>query len=458
MPHARFTFTIPNDMKTILILGAGRSAYSLIQYLTERAQASQWHVTVGDRDLRALQSRFPDHPCLTKAAFDVMNAEQCNDAVAKADLVISMLPASFHPLVAKPCLKHGKHLLTASYVSEEMKGYHAEALSKGLVFLNEMGLDPGIDHLSAKKIIDHLHQQGAAITLFKSYTGGLIAPESDNNPWNYKFTWNPRNVVLAGQGTAKYIRNGQYKYVPYHQLFQHTDSFHIEGYGDFEGYPNRDSLQYREVYGLQGIPTMLRGTLRRKGFCNSWNTFVQLGLTDDTYAVEGSEHMTYREFLNAYLPYSPSDMLEEKLAKYLGVEVDSPEMAKLGWLGLFEREPIRLPNASPAAILQQVLERKWQLEEGDKDMTVMQHIFEYVHNGVCKQLSSSLVIIGDDVNNTAMAKGVGLPLAIAAKMLLEGRIAHRGVLRPIYPDLYEPVMEELESLGMVFQEHETVLG
>lgn len=445
-------------MKSILILGAGRSAYSLINYLTDAATENDWQIVVGDKDLPALQQRFPDHPRLAKIAVDIMDKAACEKEISKASIVISMLPPRFHPLVANPCLQHGKHLLTASYVSPEMKALHEEAKEKGLVFLNEIGLDPGIDHLSAKKIIDELHEKGAKITLFKSFTGGLIAPESDNNPWNYKFTWNPRNVVLAGQGVAQFIRNDVYKYVPYHLLFQRTDDLFIEGYGEFEGYPNRNSLAYREIYDLHKIPTMLRGTLRRKGFCKSWNHFVQLGLTDDTYTMEGSEDMTYRDFINAFLPYSPSTPVEEKLAAFLGEAQDGEEMQKIAWLGLFDHTPIGMPNATPAEILQKVLEEKWKLDTTDKDMIVMQHIFEYELKGERHQLNSSLVVIGDDTNNTAMAKGVGLPLAIAATLVLQDKIKQKGVLCPIYPEIYEPILEKLEEMGIQFKESEEVLA
>jgi saccharopine dehydrogenase-like NADP-dependent oxidoreductase len=439
-------------MKKVLVLGAGRSAYCLIHYLIEHAATYNWTVLVGDADLPALHRRFPDHARLEKFRFDVAELHHIEGTVAKADLVISMLPARFHPLVAKPCLRQGKHLLTASYISDDMKAMHEEAKKMGLIFLNEMGLDPGIDHLSALKIINELKEKGATITLFKSYTGGLIAPESDNNPWNYKFTWNPRNVVLAGQGTAQYIGDGAYKYIPYHQLFSRTEQINIEGYGAFEGYPNRDSLKYREVYGLNNIPTMLRGTLRRKGFCKSWNHFVQLGMTDDTYAMEGSESMTYKEFVNSFLPEGGSGSVEERLATFIGDRAGGEEMQKIAWLGLFSDEAIGLHNASPAQVLQQVLERKWVLEPHDKDMTVMQHVFEYTLGGQRYELTSSMVIIGEDGNSTAMAKGVGYPLAIAAKMILTGRFAQAGVLYPMMPALYEPVLAELEQMGVRFTE------
>lgn len=441
-------------MHTFLVLGAGRSAYSLIHYLLDRAEATQWQVIVADRALETLNSHFLDHPYLQKQAFNVLEEEQRAAMVGKADIVISMLPARFHPLVAKTCLALRKHLLTASYVSKEMEEMAAEAKDKGLIFLNEIGLDPGIDHLSAMQVIDKLKSKGAEITSFESYTGGLVAPEYDTNPWNYKFTWNPRNVVLAGQGVAKYIAKGQYKYVPYHRLFSHTRTFSIKGYGSFEGYPNRDSLQYRDIYGLSGIPTMLRGTFRKEGYCHSWNHFVKLGLTDDTYEMEGTEQMTYRDFLNSFLPYSPAQRVEEKLAQFLGIEEHHPEIEKIAWLGLFSDTKIGLPNATPAQILQQCLENKWTLAKEDKDMIVMLHQFGYKINGERRMRTASMVIMGEDSRNTGMAQGVGLPLAIAARLLAEGKIEGRGVLYPTTPDLYNPILEELQHLGIDFEEED----
>ena len=441
-------------MKNIVILGAGRSAYSLINYLIKHAETHDWHVLVGDRDLDYLNNRFKDQNRLTKFQFDVADNQQVVQAVKKADLVISMLPARFHPLVAQPCLDLGRHLVTASYVSPEMQAFDKEAKEKGLLFLNEIGLDPGIDHLSAKKVIDELKDEGATLLGFESYTGGLVAPESDNNPWNYKFTWNPRNVVLAGQGTALFMQSGKYKFIPYHRLFDTTKTISIEGYGEFEVYPNRDSLKYRKVYDLESIPTMLRGTLRKVGFCKSWNHFVQLGMTDDSYQLPDSEHMTYREYVNSFLPYNPIATVEQKIAKFIGEDLQSEEMDKLRWLGIFEDTPIGIPQASPAQILQSILEKKWTLEQDDKDMIVMQHLFHYQLKGEERKITSSLVLIGDDVNDTAMSKGVGLPLAIATKLILTGKINLTGVHRPTEKVIYEPILDELEQLGIQFDEKE----
>jgi len=291
--------------------------------------------------------------------------------------------------------------------------------------------------------------------LFESFCGGLVAPENDNNLWNYKFTWNPRNVVLAGQGgTAKFIQEGTYKYIPYHRLFRRTEFFDVEGYGRFEGYANRDSLKYREAYGLKDIPTIYRGTLRKPGFGKAWDVFVKLGATDDSYVVEDSENMTFRQFLNSFLAFNPDDSVELKLMHYLRIEQDNEIMYKLKWLDLFEEIEIGIPNATPAQILQHILERKWTMKETDLDMIVMYHLFGYNLEGKNHATESYMVIKGENRVHTAMAKTVGLPVGIAAKMILNGKITTPGVHVPIKKEIYEPILAELEEYGIQFIERE----
>jgi saccharopine dehydrogenase-like NADP-dependent oxidoreductase len=440
-------------MKHIFLIGAGRSATTLIHYLLHHAEQCNWHLTVGDISLQLAQHKVGVHPRGKALAFDVFNAEERRAQVAKADIVISMLPAHLHMEVARDCVDLGKHLTTASYISKDMRLLHDEAVAKGLTLLNEVGLDPGIDHLSAMHLLDGIRAQGAHIEHFESFCGGLVAPESDDNPWNYKFTWNPRNVVLAGQGGAvKFLHNGKFKYIPYHKVFRRTEAIAIEGYGKFEGYANRDSLSYREAYGLQDVRTIYRGTLRRPGFSRAWNAFVELGATDDSYILEGSEHMTHRDFINSFLAYSVRDSVELKLAHYLKLDQDDDLMNKLEWLGIFSHEPVGLKDATPAQILQSILEKKWTMRPSDKDMIVMWHKVGYLLNGQKTVTESSMVVIGDDPENTAMAKTVGLPLAIATRMILEGRITERGVLLPISPNIYGPVLEELALNGLSFTE------
>ncbi|MCD4679421.1 MAG: saccharopine dehydrogenase NADP-binding domain-containing protein, partial [Bacteroidales bacterium] len=406
-------------MKRILVLGAGLSTPSLIKYLLEHAVEYDWQVTVGDIEVDRAREKVKDHECGHAISFNVNNENDVKHHISNSDIVISLLPARFHQIIAEVCVKLKKNMVSASYVTPDMKALDGAAKDAGIILFNELGVDPGIDHMSAMKIIDQIKDEGGKLTGFWSSTGGLVAPEYDNNPWNYKFTWNPRNVVLAGQGVSKFIRNGKYKYIPYHELFNRLIKIPILDMGNFEIYPNRDSLKYRETYGLQSIQTMYRGTIRRPGFCEAWNVFVQLGATDDTYTLENSENMTYREFINTFLFYELNMPVESKLAVYMGIREDSEVMDKIKWLGVFEDNKIGLKNATPAQILQQLLEEKWTLGSDDKDMIVMRHLFEYTDkNNDAKQLSSTLVVYGDDQVNTAMAKTVGTPVAIATKLIL----------------------------------------
>ncbi|HAN19590.1 MAG: saccharopine dehydrogenase [Bacteroidetes bacterium GWC2_33_15] len=441
-------------MKKILILGAGLSSSSMIKYMLDHSEQYNWKVRVGDMSLEVAKRKIANHKNGEAFEFDIFNEKQRHEEIQKADVVISMLPARFHYLAAEKCVEFGKHMVTASYVSKEIKAMHDQALAKNILLLNEIGVDPGIDHMSAMKVIDEIKAKGGELISFKSSTGGLVAPEYDNNPWNYKFTWNPRNVVVAGQSVAQYIDHGQLKFIPYHKLFTRSEKMSVLDLGDFEMYPNRDSLSYREVYDLQNIQTLLRGTLRRPGYCAGWNVFVQLGATDDTYVVENSENMTYRDFTNSFLPFDEKDTVEQKLAKYVGIDLKSETMKRLEWLGIFEKRKIGLPNATPAQILQKLLEEKWALGPEDKDLIVMQHEFIFKLKGKTKRITSSLIVRGQDTVHTAMSITVGIPVAIATKLLLTGVITKRGVVIPIMKDVYLPVLNELKEYGIDFIEEE----
>jgi saccharopine dehydrogenase-like NADP-dependent oxidoreductase len=439
-------------MKTILILGAGLSTPSMIKYLLDHASEYDWHVKVGDMREETAKQRVNGHPRGSAFAFDLFNDEQRADEIKKADLIVSMLPTRLHSPVARNCVRFKKDLVTASYVSKEIKEFHNEAKESGIILLNEMGLDPGIDHMSAMKIIHRIKENGGQLVAFRSSTGGLVAPKLDNNPWNYKITWNPGNVVLAGTGGAQFISHGSYKHVPYHKVFTRLQTIYIDGYGEFEVYPNRDSLKYRSEYGIDEIPTMFRGTIRRPGFSKTWNALVQTGATDNSYIVENSENLTYREFINSFLKYKKGVSVEEKFTEYTGLQPDSFDMYKLRWLGLFENEKIGLKNATPAQILQKRLEEKWGLDPEDKDMIVMQHRFEYIIGNKPQTIVSSMVVEGIDNTHTAMARTVGLPVAIAAKMILTGNITATGVQLPVENRVYEPILAELENNGIKFIE------
>ena len=443
-------------MRNILVIGAGRSCSSLIKYLLEKSSAEKLHITVADVHQSAAESKINNHPNASAIALDVFNETERKNAIKKSDIVISMLPARFHIEAANDCIEFGKNMVTASYVSEEMQALDNAVKAKGLVFMNEIGVDPGVDHMSAMQVIDKIHDDGGKILLFESFTGGLVAPESDNNLWNYKFTWNPRNVVVSGQGgTAKFIQEGTYKYIPYQKLFRRTEFLKIEGYGKFEAYANRDSLKYRSVYGLDEIPTLYRGTIRRVGFSRAWNIFVQLGMTDDSYVLENSENMSYRDFINSFLAYSPTDSVELKLRHYLKIDQDDIIWEKLLELDVFNKtKKVGLKDATPAQILQKILMDSWTLEENDIDMIVMHHKFGFENKGKKYQIESQMVVKGDDQTYTAMAKTVGLPVAIAALKILNGEIKTPGVQIPITKEVYEPILKELKEYGIVFTEKE----
>lgn len=439
-------------MKNILVLGAGRSAAALIDYLIKACNTEGWKLRIGDYDIKNIS----EQEGIEIIQFDINNVDQKNELIGQADLVVSMLPAQFHPIVAHACLEHEAHLVTASYVSEELKNLNDEAKKKELIFINECGLDPGIDHMSAMKVIDTIRENGHELKSFETFTGGLLAPSEEDNPWEYKFTWNPRNVVLAGQGVVKFIQEGRYKYIPYHKIFKRTEIVHIPGHGYFEGYANRDSLKYLDVYDLRGIQTLYRGTFRRPGYCKAWDVFVHIGATDDSYQMEGVENMTHRQFINSFLSYNPHDSVELKLAHYMNLEIDGPEMHKMRWLGIFDDEPVGLSKGTPAQILERILKKKWTLNQDDRDMIVMWHKFDYVANGEPKQIQSTLVAIGDDSTNTAMSKTVGIPVGIAAKLILKGIITEPGVHIPTSKSIYAPILNELEELGFEMSEKETI--
>lgn len=365
-----------------------------------------------------------------------------------------MLPARFHIEVAKDCINYKKNMVTASYVSPEMQALNQDAKAHGLILMNEIGVDPGIDHMSAMHVLDRIRDKGGKIILFESFTGGLVAPESDNNLWNYKFTWNPRNVVIAGQGSAaKFLQEGTYKYIPYNRLFRRTEFLDIDGFGRFEAYANRDSLKYQSVYGLDHTKSLYRGTIRRVGFSRAWNIFVALGMTDDSYTIDDSENMSYRDFVNAFLPYSPTDSVELKLRHALKIDQDDIIWDKLVELDIFnDSKQVGLKKATPAQILQKILMDSWTLEPQDKDMIVMYHKFGYELDGKKHQIDATMVTLGEDQTYTAMAKTVGLPVAMATLAILNNKITTPGVQIPINKEVYEPILKELEAYGIVFKE------
>ncbi len=418
-------------MKHILLFGAGKSATVLIDYLLAEAPMHNWHITIADANKEAVESKTNKAACSTAVAVDIKDDAARQALIQVADIVISLMPPALHYFVANDCITFGKHLLTASYVDEKFKARAKEIEDKGILFLCEMGLDPGIDHMSAMQLIDDIHAKGGQITSFKSHCGGLIAPESDNNPWHYKISWNPRNVVLAGKAGAVYKMNGQIVQKEYPQIFEDCPSIQFNEALKFAYYPNRDSLSYIPLYGLETAATFLRTTLRYPAFCNAWDKIVDAHLTDETDDVQ--QHKTIADWSKA-------------------LQVEKNNEAQFEWLGLHKQEAIPTNAKNSADMLQHLLETKLAMHKEDKDMIVMMHEIEYKLNNEAKKIESRLLVKGDDALRTAMAKTVGLPLGIAAKLILNGTIVGKGLLIPIKANIYEPVLKELEKYGVVFDE------
>lgn len=444
-------------MKKILVLGAGKSATALINYLLQHAETHNWFVIVGDLDIDLAARKIGGRDRGKAIFFDVKDEELRNRCVAEADVVASVLPADLHFLVALDCLTHGKHLITPSYISARERGLDEDFKAKGLLFMGEIGLDPGIDHLSIMKTLADIKAQNGQLTAMRSFCGALIAPESDNNPWHYKFTWAPMNVVLAGQGTAQYITEGKPQYVPYNRLFEQIERYTVEDYGSFEGYANRDSLAYIAHYGVEGIPTFMRGTLRRGGYCAAWNALIRLGFTDNTLVIQQADKYTYADLLASFLPSvykNNAKTIRQNTADFLRLPANDEILDKLAYLGFFEpNEPILLTKGTPAQLLCDLLTRKWQLSVNDKDMIVMLHQFDYTVGHEKRQLISSMVLTGQDEDNTAIAITVGLPMAMLVKLVATGKLQHlNGVHLPLQPEVYEPILNELAEYGIEFKE------
>ncbi|MBI3234458.1 MAG: saccharopine dehydrogenase NADP-binding domain-containing protein [Bacteroidetes bacterium] len=436
-------------MKKIFVIGAGLSSSYLIKYLKEEStkQKGQWYITIGDADIKNAESKAGGHAHCTAIAFDINNKEQREKEISAADIVVSLLPPTLHIRAANDCLKFKKHLVTASYISKEMFALDKKVKQAGVLFLNEIGLDPGIDHLSAMKMIHDLKEKGAEITGFKSYCGGLVSKKFDNNPWHYKFTWNPRNVVTAGQGTAKYLHKNQISYIPPSRIFTEISTVEQE----FDAYLNRDSVGYIIPYGLEKAETVLRGTLRIKGYCKAWNVLVQLGLTDDTYIYE-ADNISLKKFTNSFLPKGCKN-LKQFVVEYLHYEKGVNKILKqLEYLELASTDKLISKVDTPANILLSILKDKWKLEPNDLDRIVMIHYIDYVLGGKKFTQKAFLEVEGESQQLTAMAKTVGLPMGIAVKLILSDKIKARGVQMPLTPEFYIPILKELEAFDVRFIE------
>ena len=421
-------------MKTILLFGAGKSATVLIDYLIAESAANNWKFIIADANKEQILTKTNNSPFAEAVQVDINNDKQRSAIIEKAHVVISMMPPALHFLVAKDCVEYRKHLLTASYLDNKMKSLQDEINDRKLLFLCEMGLDPGIDHMSAMKIIDEIKKEGGKITSFKSHCGGLVAPESDNNPWHYKISWNPRNVVLAGQAGAEYKTANEMVHKDYKELFSGCDEVNFDGLGNLAVYPNRDSLSYMPVYKLQDAATFVRTTLRYPSFCIGWDAIIKAGLANDTDAIE-TDGLSFAKWSAAILPY-----------------VNELNNDLLQFLGLFDETLVPQSAKNSADVLQYLLETKLAMQPTDKDMIVMLHEIEYELNNIVTKIESSLVVKGDNSLRTAMAKTVGLPLGIAAKLILEGTLKLTGLHIPTGKEIYEPVLKELEKFGVVFLE------
>nr|MBP6315667.1 saccharopine dehydrogenase NADP-binding domain-containing protein [Chitinophagaceae bacterium] len=438
-------------MTNILVFGAGKSSSYLIKYLLEYSSKHFWQVTVADSNINAALERIANHPFGNAVQIDIHEDILRKRLISNSNIVISLLPPALHIIVAKDCIDLRKNLVTASYVSDEIKNLHLEARNNGLLFMNEIGLDPGIDHMSAMKIIHEVERLGGEIYSFKSYCGGLVSPASDTNPWHYKISWNPNNIVNAGKSGADFLVSGFEEHLEYKSLFQKIEHIAVPRIGKLAAYANRDSLSYRSMYHLNNVKTMLRATLRHPEFCIGWHVIVNLGLTNDT-VLYPTDNSTYKAWFMEATKHIEGATPKEKIKTIYANDALAENL--LEWLGIFSDETIKIKTeASSAQILLARIEEKWKMEDSDKDMIVMQHEFEYGRRNLDAKLISTLVVEGEDKTYTAMAKTVGLPMGIFTKLFLNGKIKNLlGVQIPIMKEVYKPILKELTEYGIEFDE------
>jgi saccharopine dehydrogenase-like NADP-dependent oxidoreductase len=431
-------------MKRVLVLGAGLVSRPLVHYLTDQPG---FEVTVASRTVSKAQSLVAGRERGRAVALDVTDEAALEALIAEHDLAVSLLPATEHVRVANLCLKHRKHMSTTSYISPEMKALGRDARAADLTFLNECGVDPGIDHMSAMRVIHQAEAEGSRVVSFRSYCGGLPAPEANTNPIGYKFSWAPRGVLVAATNPGRYRQDGRIVEVPGDELFAKPEIVSVPGAGEFEGYPNRDSLPYQEMYGLEGVKTMFRGTLRNLGHCESWYHWVKLGLFDtESRDVSGR---TYRDWMEAVAGGSPA---EQALARKRDIPVDHPAIGKLAWLGLFEDQPLPMNQGGNVDVMAARMRERCAFGKDERDMIVLQHEFAIEAATGSRRVYSTLIDFGVPGGDSAMARTVSLPVAIATRLVLEGAVTERGVIAPIRPAVYNPILDELERLGIRCEE------
>lgn len=435
-------------MKKVLILGAGLVVRPLIRYLLDQPD---FEVEVASRTVSKAIKLIDNHPRGKAQELNLKNEEGLKAEISKADLVISMVPYSFHPKVAEYCISFNKQMITTSYVSEAMKHLDEAARRAGIIILNEIGLDPGIDHMEAMRIIHDVEEKGGEVESFTSFCGGLPAPEANTNPFGYKFSWSPIGVLLAGKNSATYLQDNKKVFIPSEDLFDNYSLLTIEGLGEFEAYPNRDSTPYVDLYGIQSTKTMLRGTIRNIGWCKTMKKMIELGLLDEKK--EGWSGFTYKDFIRKLMGNPPEEDIKKALSSYLGLEESSDVIQRLEWLGLLSEDHLSLEKGSAMDILGAKMLEKLQYEEGERDMIILQHVFIASYPaGKKEKIISTLIDFGIPRGDTSMARTVGLPAAIGTRLILEGKIKEKGVQIPVLPKIYEPILAELKELGIAFKE------
>jgi saccharopine dehydrogenase (NADP+, L-glutamate forming) len=441
-------------MKNILVLGAGLVAGPLVRYLMDQPD---FRVKVASRTFSKAESLIGGHPQGEAQQLNVRNEAALEELIRQADLAVSLLPYVYHPKVARLCVKYGKNMVTTSYVKDAMRALDGVAKGAGVILLNEIGVDPGIDHMTAMRVIHRVQKSGGKVTSFSSYCGGLPAPEANTNPFGYKFSWSPKGVLLAGKNPARFLKDGQVINIPGEELFDHYWIVPVEVEGkviDFEGYPNRDSLPYMRTYGITSARTMFRGTLRNVDWCATLKKIAELGLLDEVER-DDIAGLTFSQFM-AKLINSTGD-LRHDLAAYLKIDPDSQVMSNLEWLGLLSDDPLPLRKGAPIDILTARMLEKMQYAPGERDMLILQHEFIAEYPNRTEKITSTMIDFGIPYGDTSMSRTVGLPAAIGARLILEDAISLTGVQTPVVPEIYEPVLKELERLGIAFTEEKEVL-
>ncbi len=434
-------------MKSVLVLGAGLVAKPLVRYLLDKG----YQVIMASRTVRKAEVMIAGHPHGKAFGINMEDEGQIGQFVRDCDLTVSLVPYAYHPVVARHCISYRKHMVTTSYVSPAMQELNPEAKAAGVTILNEIGVDPGIDHMSAMRIIDAVRKRNGRIVAFRSYCGGLPAPEANDNPFGYKFSWAPRGVLLAGRNNAQYILDGRKVEIPSHRLFRDMHVLQLEGQGDYEAYPNRDSIGYIDVYGLAGIQTMYRGTLRNMGWCDTLFNISRLGLLSlDEHSVKGT---TYGEFMHDLIGAPRSQDLKAATAAKLSIPRDSLPIMNLQWLGMFSDRRFAVEKISPLDAMGELMYEKLAFRPGERDMIVLFHDFRAEFpDGKRERIVSQLIDYGIPQGDSSMSRTVSLPAAIGVDMILTGRIRTPGVLRPVTAEIYNPVLDELVSLNIACQE------